>query len=140
MQITHQADYAIRAIHYLAAAGPEERVSTSQIAEAYQIPSSFLTKIIAQLSVAGIIRTSRGARGGVTLARPPEEISILEVLEAIDGPVTVNECVEDPDSCPFTESCTVHNFWQEVRDELTARLKNTTFDKLVKNGAAMAMA
>lgn len=72
MQITRQADYAIRAMLYLANLQPGERAATSQIAENKKIPSSFLAKIISQLSIAGLIHTSRGAHGGVTLARLPD--------------------------------------------------------------------
>ena len=70
---------------------PAQRAATSQIAEVQRIPPSFLAKIISQLSIAGLIHTSRGARGGVSLARPPEAISVLEVVEAIDGPLMLKE-------------------------------------------------
>ena len=71
MQITRQADYALRAVLYLAQLGSDRRAATSHIAEEQQIPPSFLAKIVSQLSVAGLLQTSRGARGGVSLARPP---------------------------------------------------------------------
>ncbi len=87
MQITRQADYAVRAVLYLAQLGQDRRASTSQIAQEQQIPPSFLAKIVSQLSVAGLLQTSRGARGGVSLARTPDQISLLEVVEAIDGPI-----------------------------------------------------
>jgi len=102
MQITRQADYAVRAVLYLTRLGTEQRAATSQIAQEQHIPPSFLAKIVSQLSVAGILQTSRGARGGVSLARSPESISILEVVEAIDGPILLNECVADHGSnCVF---------------------------------------
>ena len=71
MQITRQADYAIRAVRYLAKQGPNQRSATSTVAQEMKIPPSFLAKIISQLSIAGLLHTSRGARGGVTLAREP---------------------------------------------------------------------
>jgi len=71
MQITRQADYAVRAVLYLARLGGGERAATSIVAEEQRIPPSFLAKIISQLSIAGLLHTSRGARGGVMLARPP---------------------------------------------------------------------
>src|SRR5687767_4626697 len=86
MQITRQADYATRAILYFAQAGTGKRVSTSRVAHEQKIPLSFLAKIIAQLSIAGLLHTSRGAHGGVTLACEPQNITLLEVIEAIDGP------------------------------------------------------
>lgn len=130
MQITHQADYAIRAMLYLAMMDPDKRIATSQIADAYAIPASFLTKIISQLSIAGLIRTSRGARGGVTLAKPSEEISVLEVLEAIDGPVTMNECVGDPSICEFSCECLIHKFWNQTCFDFVSRLRSTNFHDL----------
>ena len=105
MQITRQADYAMRAVVYLAELGSDRRAATSQIADVQHIPPSFLAKIVSQLSVAGLLQTSRGARGGVSLARAPEEISLLEVIEAIDGPILLNECVADSGVCTFGDSC-----------------------------------
>lgn len=87
MQVTRQADYAVRAVLHLARIGGNKRAATSAVAQEQHIPPSFLAKIVAQLSVAGILHTSRGAHGGVTLARDANEISLLEVVEAIDGPI-----------------------------------------------------
>ena len=105
MQITRQADYAVRAVYHLSQLEPGERAATSQIAEEQQIPPSFLAKIVSQLSIAGLLQTSRGARGGVSLAKSPEEISLLEVVEAIDGPILLNVCVTgNGKSCFFGEN------------------------------------
>jgi Rrf2 family protein len=138
MQITRQADYALRAMLYLARLEPNQRAATSQIAEFQQIPSSFLAKIISQLSIAGLINTSRGARGGVSLARKPEEISLLDVVEAIDGPITLNECTKDPSICAFGNSCPIHEVWCETQAEMAKRLRQATFDKLVEREKAKA--
>lgn len=130
MQITRQADYAVRAMAYLTELGPDRRAATSKIAEDRKIPPSFLAKIISQLSVAGLLNTSRGARGGVSLAKAPSEISLLEVVEAIDGPIMLNACVGDITSCPFGETCTVRPIWCDAQLELVNRLRNTTFGQL----------
>lgn len=130
MQITRQADYAIRAVRYLAKQGPNTRSATSIVAKEMKIPPSFLAKIISQLSIAGLLHTSRGARGGVTLARAPGEISMLDVVEAIDGPILLNECVGDPADCDFIEDCMVHPIWVEVQESLVKQLRETTFDQL----------
>ncbi len=128
MQITRQADYAVRAVHYLSQLGAEQRAATSQIAQEQHIPPSFLAKIVSQLSVAGLLQTSRGARGGVSLARPPQEITLLEVVEAIDGPIMLNECVGDNgSSCVFGETCPIRPVWCQAQAELVERLRNTTF-------------
>lgn len=138
MQITRQADYALRAMLYLARLGPNQRASTSQIAEFQKIPPSFLAKIISQLSIARLIHTARGARGGVTLARELEQISLLDVVEAIDGPITLNECTSDPSICSFGDTCPIHDVWGETQAELVHRLKQTTFDQLLKREQAKA--
>ncbi len=128
MQITRQADYAVRAVLYLAQLGEEQRAATSQIAQEQQIPPSFLAKIVSQLSVAGLLQTSRGARGGVSLARAPEQISLLEVVEAIDGPILLNECVGNG-ACNFGDDCPMKPIWCDAQSELVERLRNTTFDQ-----------
>ncbi len=130
MQITRQADYAIRAVRYLAKQGSEQRVATSTVAKEMKIPPSFLAKIISQLSIAGLLNTSRGARGGVSLARHPKEISVLDVVEAIDGPILLNECVGNTKQCVFEGDCLVHPIWIEAQEDLVKKLSNTKFDKL----------
>ena len=127
MQITRQADYAVRAMVYLAQLGPDRRAATSQIALEKQIPPSFLAKIVSQLSVAGLLQTSRGARGGVSLAKPAEEISLLDVVEAIDGPILLNECVGDTSACAFGEDCVMKPVWCDAQKELVERLSRTNF-------------
>ena len=131
MQITRQADYALRAVLHLAKMNGHSRAATSQIAQEEHIPPSFLAKIISQLSVAGLINTSRGARGGVSLARAPEEISILDVIEAIDGPIALNQCTHSPGLCPFGENCPLRPLFSEAQTELINRLKNSYFSDFI---------
>jgi Rrf2 family protein len=132
MQITRQADYAVRAVLYLARLGDNERAATSTIAEEQRIPPSFLAKIISQLSIAGLLHTSRGARGGVTLARDPKDISLLEVIEAIDGPIQLNECVGDDTVCSFDDDCPLRSVWCDAQEMLVRRLKGTHFAYLLE--------
>jgi Rrf2 family protein len=131
MQITRQADYAVRAVLYLASLGDGGRAPTGQIARKQHVPPSFLAKIVSQLSVAGVLHTSRGARGGVSLARDPSQISLLEVIEVIDGPVALNECVIDADACAYREDCPVHEIWCQAQAELLQRLSTTNFGYLL---------
>ena len=126
MQITRQADYAVRAVLHLAHNG-DQRIATSAIAEKQRIPPSFLAKIISQLSIAGVLHTSRGARGGVTLARDAKDITLLEVVEAIDGPIQLNECVGENGTCSFDSDCPLRPVWCDAQEELVGRLKGTNF-------------
>lgn len=139
MQITRQADYAVRAVLYLAKIDGGDRASTSQIAREQHIPPSFLAKIVSQLSVAGVVQTSRGARGGVSLSRPPSNITLLEVVEAIDGPIALNECVRNPNACEFCDSCDVHPVWSTAQSHLIDHLESMDFGLLSSNKAAGAM-
>lgn len=143
MQITRQADYAVRAVRYLADQGAiqhtatreevkEKHIATSIVAVEMKIPPSFLAKIVSQLSIAGLLRTSRGAHGGILLARDPKEISLLDVVEAIDGPILLNECVGDPAGCTFNGECPIHPIWVDVQKDLVDRLRRTTFNGLMK--------
>ena len=131
MQITRQADYAVRAILHLAQVKNGDRTSTSTIAKEQGIPPSFLAKIISQLSITGLLHTLRGARGGVTLARDPGEITLLDVIEAIDGPIQLNECVGDHGVCTFDTGCPLRSVWCHAQEELVTRLRNTDFAQLL---------
>ena len=86
MQITRQADYAVRAVLHLARAGNAERSATSAVAKEQNIPPSFLAKIISQLSIAGLFPISCCPRAGVTLSRDPTELTLSECSEAADAP------------------------------------------------------
>jgi Rrf2 family protein len=132
MQITRQADYALRAMLFLSRLPANQRASTSSIAHKMNIPPSFLAKIISQLSIAGLIHTSRGAHGGVTPARPPEEITFLEVVEAIDGPIALNGCILNPSICQFEPECPLHVIWCETQVDLVAKLRGITFSQINK--------
>jgi Rrf2 family protein len=131
MQITRQADYAVRAILYLTQLGLGGHASTAQIAREQEIPPTFLAKIVSQLSTAGILRARRGAHGGVALARPADDISLLEIVEVIDGPILLNECVLDPGTCPLGDTCTIQSVWCEAQAALVTRLSQTKFGQLV---------
>jgi Rrf2 family protein len=130
MQITRQADYAVRAVLFLARIGSSQRAATSQVAQNQRIPPSFLAKIVSQLSIAGLLHTSRGARGGVTLGREPKDITLLEVVEAIDGPIMLNECVNGG-ACTFEPDCPLRPIWRDTQEELVKRLKSTNFAQLL---------
>ena len=138
MQITRQADYAVRAVLHLARMNGNQRAATSQVAKEQHIPPSFLAKIISQLSIAGLLHTSRGARGGVTLARDPKDVSLLEVIEAIDGPIMLNECVGENSICTFDDDCPLRPVWCEAQEELVNRLKSTNFQQLLEQSKVAA--
>jgi Rrf2 family protein len=137
MQLTRQADYAVRAVLYLAEHPPEKRVTTAEIGREQRIPVTFLTKIMAQLVTAGVVQTTRGARGGVMLSRSPDTITMLEVIEAIEGPMRLNTCVPEVENCPMGNDCRVQHVWAAAQDDLVKRLQATTFSGLARPPAGV---
>lgn len=135
MQITRRADYALRAVLHIARLPAAERATAKEIARQQRIPLPFLAKIITRLGMAGILDTSRGVGGGVFLARQPDSISVLEVIEAIDGPLEVNFCVLEPSACPFTQGCPLHTVFCLTQAWLIDEWRRTTFDKLIQTRA-----
>lgn len=129
MEITRQADYAMRAVLYLAI---YRQASIGQIAAAQFVPREYLAKIVQQLVRAGIARSRRGVGGGVSLAKNPEDITLLEVLEAIEGPLAVNRCFRLPNECPRESFCGVHHELVHVQDVLARELGRINFARLAR--------
>jgi len=136
MQISRRTDYGIRVILDLAGLPENSHASTQEIAIRQHVPNPFLAKIIAQLSLAGLVTTHRGAGGGVTLAHPPSEISLLQVIEALEGPIRLNRCLIQPQACPRDNSCPVHQVLAQAQSGLTSLLGATTFEALVEAARA----
>lgn len=125
MQITRETDYAIRCVLYLA--GKRGSVTmVDEISRGKSIPKSFLAKILQKLGKAGIVRSYRGVKGGFELARSPDKISLLDLIEAIQGPVAMNACALDESVCSLSGSCSVHPVWIEVRREVESLLRKKT--------------
>ncbi len=133
MQITRQGDYAVRSVLYLSRQ-PFKTISfVAQIAEEYKIPRSFLAKILQKLTKAKIVKSYRGVKGGFSLAKQPKEISLLDVIEAIEGKISLNICLKDKKSCELSKHCPVSPIWAAVQNRFTDVLKNTTFADLARH-------
>lgn len=115
MLVTREADYAIRCVLEVARHG---RVSAAKVAEIQGISPTFLGKIVQSLARAGILATRRGVGGGVSLAQPLEAITVLRVIEAVEGPLCLNDCVADPPQCPQIDTCPVFPFLERAQDTL----------------------
>jgi Rrf2 family nitric oxide-sensitive transcriptional repressor len=129
MQITRETDYAIRCVFYLS--GKKEGVTmVDEISKEMKIPNSFLAKILQKLGKASLVKSRRGVKGGFELTRAPQEISLLEVIEAIQGPVAMNICALDEALCGFSSTCSVHPVWVEIRKEVEKILRRKNFADL----------
>ncbi len=139
MEISRRADYAMRVILDLAMLPSGMRARARDIARRQAIPYAFLQKIIRDLCAAGFIEASRGRRGGVRLARPPESITLLEVLEAMEGPIRLNRCSREPHLCPRSSFCAIHPIWAQAQAYLEQLLGSTTFAEVAKRGRQIRM-
>ncbi len=131
LEITRQADYALRAAAEVARLPYGDRAPTAAIATRQQIPLPFLAKIVSQLVVRGILEATRGASGGVSLARPAETITMLEIVEAIDGPIMINRCTRDPSVCELSVACPFCEIFTEAQEQIVSRLGGTTLADIV---------
>jgi Rrf2 family protein len=105
----------------------DKRAATGRIAQEKGIPPSFLAKIVSQLNVAGLLKTSRGAAGGVELAKSANEITLLDVIEAIDGPILLNDCVGESTTCTYDDDCPLKPVWCDAQKMLVDHLSKANF-------------
>ena len=131
MFITRKADYAVRCVLFLSME-PDRTVSTAGVSGQMLVPRTFLAKILQQLTKKGIVQSVQGVTGGFRLARSPEEINLLEVIEAIQGISAANACAVDERACSLSGKCAVHPVWVELRKVVEERLSNETFAMMVE--------
>ncbi len=125
MLITRQADYAIRVVIFLASKGRDRLVPAKEIAENTAVPKSFLPGIISILSKRKIVITEKGKGGGVKLSKNPEDITIFDIIVAVDGTPQMNMCMYIPDACPFIDYCKMHRVWEEIQKYVHSKLLET---------------
>jgi Rrf2 family protein len=130
MQISRRVDYGLRAVIYLSGQNPDRCCSIAEIAKQQGVPKKFLEKIIQDLMRGGLIKSKRGAYGGYTLARSPAAISFYDVIEAIEGPIAVNICMDQHVTCDQLPRCTMVNVWSEVQRKVTEVFTKTTLADL----------
>ena len=135
MQITRATDYAVRIMVELAAAPEDARVAAPELSRAIQAPDSFVSKILQLLVQRGLIKSSRGTGGGFQLAVSPEKISLLDVVEMVEGPLQINVCLPGEATCDRKSWCGAHPVWREAQDALKAVLANESIARLARDSA-----
>lgn len=124
MRLSTRSRYAARALGELVRQGGEEApIMMRKLAERQQVSKRYLDNIFATLRLAGLIRTTRGAAGGYMLNRPAEQITLLDVVEALDGELDLVECVADDFSCEKKGTCATHVVWSDASAALQAALR-----------------
>lgn len=126
MQITRETDYAMRCVLYLSGRS-DKVVMVDEISREMATPKSFLAKILQKLVRAGVVKSFRGVKGGFQLGRQPEDINLLDVIEAVEGVVALNACAVDSSVCGFSKTCGVHTVWVTLRGEFNELLRKHTF-------------
>jgi len=130
MQVSRKVDYALRAMIYLATQEPGKSCSTAEISGRQGVPRKFLEKIIQDLARGGLVKSRRGPGGGYSLTRLSHEISFQHVIEAVDGPIALNVCMDRRLSCDHLPRCTMVGVWSEVQRRVVEVFAHTTLADL----------
>ena len=130
MRLNRAGEYAVRCVMHLAKNGNGGVISRREVAEAMEIPEPFLAKIARQLTLAGILDVTQGSRGGYRLARNPDELTLLDVVEAMMGEIFLNDCLCRPKSCKRSPTCPTHRIWKRANQQLRDTLKSATFSQI----------
>jgi Rrf2 family protein len=132
IQFNQATDYAFRVVLFLGQLPAAAIVRGPEIAVSQNIPSRFLLKIMRSLAQAGIIKSFRGVAGGYALAKSPAQVSLYDVIAAMEGPVVIQRCLSDPDSCTRRSEavCPVHQALDTVQVALVDKLRSIKFAEL----------
>jgi Rrf2 family protein len=137
-KLSRGAEYAIRGLLYMAMQ-PEGKISyIEQISNAQDVPKAYLAKIFQQLSKKGFVKSYRGPEGGFVLLKSPKDISLFETIEAIEGPMHLNECLIHDGYCPRDQACPIHDVWREAQTRFIDFLNNANFAELAEAGRKKA--
>jgi Rrf2 family protein len=132
MQIPRKIEYALRAMIHLAD-NPSEIARGSVIARQEHIPKYYLEKVIRDLMKRGLVRARRGPGGGYQLARPPETVSFRDVIEAVEGPITLNVCVDGSSACDLQPVCRMFRVWEEGQRVLLDVFSHTMLSEIASS-------
>jgi len=133
MQLTQATDYSLRVVLYLATLEPGVVVTAKDISAHENVPMRFLLKTLRSLVKAGLLHSYRGPDGGYALAKEPKEITLRDVIEAVEGPVYINRCFIDEDYCTkhWTRACPVHRALNDIQKVLVQELDKYNFADLL---------
>jgi len=135
MQLTRAADYAVRVMVHLAGLPPSARVSRGDLSVAADCPEQFLAKVLQSLTRAGLVISHRGNTGGFELDDAHRSASVLEVIEAIEGPIRLNHCLTSDHACSRQTWCPAHTVWGNAQEAMIAVLRAATIDVLAERAA-----
>lgn len=132
-KINRQTDDAIRVLLALARIPNNTRLSTAEVQHGMQIPRAFLQCIVADLAKGGLVQTFPGTEGGLQLAHSPSEIPFFDVVDLIEGPLDISECLHSEVNCPVDSPCPVRGYWQRLQQTIIITLKHISFQQLLED-------
>jgi Rrf2 family protein len=136
MQITRAGEYGVLGLLNLARRSAGSKVMIEELSAEEKIPKSFLAKIFQSLARAGIIRSTRGARGGFALVKSPGQITVLEIIEAIEGKIAFQRCLQESNQCEQIGGCALCGLFEQAQDRLKDVFLKTTLADLLETQAA----
>lgn len=128
--IRRNTDYALRAMAHLTKNYGGESISTRVIAEREDISYQLACKLMQKMNDAGLVTSTMGPKGGFTLSKEPSKINLLEIIQAVQGPLTVNRCLAEEDSCPRKEFCPLCGKMREMQNYIVGSLSDATLADL----------
>ena len=131
MKISTKIRYGARAMLELASHYGEGPIELKEIAKRENISPKYLEQVINPLRAAGLVKSIRGAKGGYSLAKPPSEICLYDVVETLDGPLNLLECLRDSKVCQKVPSCVTRDIWQEVSEAISKIFYSVTLEDMV---------
>ena len=135
MQLTRAADYAVRVMIHMAGLAPGTRTSRTDLASAAGCPEQFLSKVLQDLTRAGLVVSHRGNTGGFELPPIHVRASLLEIVEAVEGPLRLNVCLAGSEACERQAWCAAHTVWARAQDAMTTVLRDTSISDLATQQA-----
>jgi len=132
MKLSTRARYGTRIVLELSLHWGEGPILLKDISKRQQIPLPYLQQLIRPFVRAGIIKTTRGARGGISLLKSPREVTLSEVIKLLEGSITLVACVDNPELYPRSDHCVTHDIWTEVKKAIDGVLESTTFEDMVE--------
>ena len=133
MQITRAGEYGVLGLLHLARQGAERMVMIDEVSREEKIPKSFLAKIFQSLGKAGLVRSYRGAGGGFALVRKPEEITVLQIIEAIEGKIAFQRCLQEVPDCEHMDGCALCGLFEQAQDRVKEVFARTSLADLLKS-------
>lgn len=136
MKISTKGRYGLRTLMDIARHQEQGPVNLNHIAQRQGISAKYLWQIVNLLKTAGFVRGTRGPKGGYVLIKSTDTITLLDIIQVLEGPVTLVECVDDPDICARTGQCVAHSVWDEISQTIRAALEKITLAEILRRNAA----